>query len=40
MFQRTDTVAKVDPELFAAIQAEDHRQQEHIATDLESIRRK
>ena len=30
MFQRTDTVAKVDPELFAAIQAEDHRQQEHI----------
>ncbi|WP_272970234.1 serine hydroxymethyltransferase [Comamonas terrigena] len=30
MFQRTDTVEKVDPELFAAIQAENHRQQEHI----------
>ena len=30
MFQRTDTVAKVDPELFAAIEAENHRQQEHI----------
>ena len=30
MFQRTDTVAKVDPELFAAIEAENTRQQEHI----------
>ena len=30
MFQRTDTVEKVDPELFAAIQAENTRQQEHI----------
>ncbi len=30
MFQRSQTVEKVDPELFAAIQAEDLRQQEHI----------
>ena len=30
MFQRTNTVEIVDPEVFAAIQAENHRQQEHI----------
>ncbi len=30
MFQRTNTVEKVDPEVFAAIQAENLRQQEHI----------
>jgi glycine hydroxymethyltransferase len=30
MFQRTNTVEKVDAEVFAAIQAENLRQQEHI----------
>ena len=30
MFQRTNTVEIVDPEVFAAIQAENHRQEEHI----------
>ena len=30
MFQRTHTVAIVDPEVFAAIEAENHRQEEHI----------
>ncbi len=30
MFQRTNTVAIVDPEVFAAIEAENHRQEEHI----------
>ena len=30
MFQRTNTVQVVDPEVFAAIQAENQRQQDHI----------
>ena len=30
MFQRTNTVEIVDPEVFAAIQAENQRQQDHI----------